>query len=166
MSFELCGEASATDWLVEQGLPWDRLVARGPVGYPRYARVRFIPDPGFSGQKTSDVDFERHGLSEKEQVGVALEILSRYTTMPEECYFCMWNGWGTSGPFACAGAAVAETLIAAALTALTSGTRLAITGGDTRPIVTNAAMPRPFILHLTPEAQPNLNEFRKEVKQS
>jgi hypothetical protein len=95
VTFELCGEASATDWLVAQGLPWDRLVVRGPVGYPRYARLRFIPDPGFSGQKTSDVDFEQHGLSEKEQVGIALEILSRYTTVPEECYFCMWNGWGT-----------------------------------------------------------------------
>ncbi len=67
----------------------------GPSGYSRYARLRFIPDPSFPGQRTRDVDFEQHELSEKDEVGVVLEILSRYTTTPDECYFCMWDGWGT-----------------------------------------------------------------------
>ncbi|MFV9429970.1 hypothetical protein ACNJ7K_15725 [Rhodococcus aetherivorans] len=62
MSFELCNDASAADWLVEQRLPWYRLAGRGPVGYPSYARVRFIPDPSFPGQKTSDVDFDQNAL--------------------------------------------------------------------------------------------------------
>lgn len=77
VSFKLCRDASAADWLVAQGLSWDRLAGRGPVGFPRYARLRFIPDPSFPGQKTSDVDFGQGELSEKEQVGVALEVLSR-----------------------------------------------------------------------------------------
>ncbi|MGW4095021.1 hypothetical protein [Nocardia sp. NPDC004750] len=96
MSYELCDDASAADWLVEQRLPWHRLVTRGPTGYPGYARVRFIPDPSFPGQKTSDVDFEPHGLPEKDEVGAALEILSRYTATPGQCYFCLWNGWSTT----------------------------------------------------------------------
>lgn len=96
MSFELCNDASAADWLVEQRLPWYRLAGRGPVGYPSYARVRFIPDPSFPGQKTSDVDFDQNALSEKDQIGVAVEVLSRYTTTPDECYFCLWEGWGTT----------------------------------------------------------------------
>lgn len=96
VSFELCHDASAADWLVEQRLPWYRLAGRGPVGYPRYARVRFIPDPSFPGQKTSDVDFDQNALSEKDQIAVALEVLSRYTTTPDECYFCLWEGWGTT----------------------------------------------------------------------
>ncbi|MDV2478535.1 hypothetical protein F8M49_29655 [Rhodococcus zopfii] len=95
VSFELCDDASAAEWLLEQDLSWYRLAGRGPLGYPRYARLRFIPDPSFPGQKASDVDFEQGELSEKDQVGVALEILSRYTTTPEECYFCLWNGWST-----------------------------------------------------------------------
>jgi hypothetical protein len=95
VSFELCDDASAAEWLLEQDLPWHRLAGRGPLGYLRYARLLFIPDPDFPGQKTSDVDFEQHELSEKDQVGVALEILSEYTTTPDECYFCLWNGWGT-----------------------------------------------------------------------
>lgn len=95
MGFELCDDSSAADWLVEQDLAWDQLAVRGPIGYPSRARLRFIPDPAFPGQKTSDVDFERHELSEKEEIGVALQLLARFTTTPDECYFCMWNGWST-----------------------------------------------------------------------
>lgn len=96
VSFELCSDASAADWLIAHNLSWDRLAVRGPVGHPRYARLRFIPDPSFPGQRTSDIDFGQDDLSEKEQVGVALEVLSRHTATPDECYFCMWDGWATT----------------------------------------------------------------------
>lgn len=92
MSFELCKESSAADWLIKQGLPWYRLAGRGPLGFSKYARVRFIPDPSFPGQKTNEVEFDQKELTEKEQVGVALDLLSQYTTTPNECYFCMWDG--------------------------------------------------------------------------
>jgi cytochrome P450 len=59
----------------------------------------------------------------------------------------------SAGPFICAGASVAHTLITEAVTALTSDARLTVTGGDTRPIVTNAATPRPFTLHRTTKPQ-------------
>lgn len=56
----------------------------------------------------------------------------------------------SSGPFTCAGAAVAHDLVTDAATALTENTALrVIDGGDTRPIVTNAAIPRPFTLRRT-----------------
>lgn len=77
VSFELCNDASAAEWLVGQRLPWYRLAGRGPVGYSSYARVRFIPDPSFPGQKTSDVDFDQNALSEKDQIGVAQKALGR-----------------------------------------------------------------------------------------
>ncbi|SNS99692.1 hypothetical protein [Rhodococcoides kyotonense] len=95
MSFELCGDASSANWLVEQNLPWYQLAVRGPVGFQKYARVRFIPDPDFIGQKTNEVEFEHKELSELGQVGVALDILAEYTTTPGEVYFCMWDGWGS-----------------------------------------------------------------------
>lgn len=97
MGIELCDAATAAEWLLTQDLPWYRLAARGPTGYPGYARIRFVPDPSFPGQTPCDVDFVPGGLSEKDQVGVALKILTRYTTTPDECYFCMWNGWDTIG---------------------------------------------------------------------
>ncbi|MET8797658.1 cytochrome P450 [Nocardia sp. NPDC004568] len=69
-----------------------------------------------------------------------------------------WNGPGehgpfvpfSSGPFTCAGAAVAHDLVTDAATTLTENTTVrVIGGGDTRPIVTNAATPRPFVLRRT-----------------
>jgi phage tail tape-measure protein len=57
----------------------------------------------------------------------------------------------SSGPFTCAGAAVAHDLVTAAAATLTENTSLSVIGGgDTRPIVTNAAIPRPFTLRRTP----------------
>lgn len=71
----------------------------------------------------------------------------------------------SSGPFTCAGAAVAHDLVTEAATALTAGTALrVIGGGDTRPIVTNAATPRPFTLRRTPgDPVRARTSLRKEV---
>ncbi|PSJ30757.1 cytochrome P450 [Streptosporangium nondiastaticum] len=66
----------------------------------------------------------------------------------------------SSGPFICAGAAVAQTMISDALTALADGAHLTVTGGDLRPFVTNAAICRPFVLHRTtkPRGGPSRRE--------
>ncbi|MEV3961344.1 cytochrome P450 [Nocardia sp. NPDC050193] len=57
----------------------------------------------------------------------------------------------SSGPFTCAGAAVAHDLVTDAAAILTENSSLrVIGGGDTRPIVTNAATPRPFTLRRGP----------------
>ncbi|MGW6333995.1 cytochrome P450 [Nocardia rhamnosiphila] len=57
----------------------------------------------------------------------------------------------SSGPFTCAGAAVAHDLVTEAVATLTENATLSVVGGgDTRPIVTNAAIPRPFTLRRTP----------------
>ncbi|MBF6329697.1 cytochrome P450 [Nocardia transvalensis] len=53
----------------------------------------------------------------------------------------------STGPFVCAGAAIAHTLITDAVTALTSAAPVTVIGGNLRPIVTNANTPRPFALH-------------------
>ncbi|MGK5548149.1 cytochrome P450 [Streptomyces sp. URMC 127] len=55
----------------------------------------------------------------------------------------------SSGPFTCAGAAVAQTMITTGVTALADGAHLTVKGGDLRPFVTNAAICRPFALHRT-----------------
>ncbi|WBB58343.1 cytochrome P450 [Streptomyces sp. WMMC500] len=66
-----------------------------------------------------------------------------------------WAGTGVhgpyipfgAGPFVCAGAAVAHTLVTEALDALSRGARLTVTGGDTRPAMAEGNVPRPFTLH-------------------
>lgn len=94
VSFELCEDSSAARWLLDQDLPWYHLAARGPIGFEKYLRLLFIPDPDFRGQRTNDVEFEQK-ISELAQVGVALDVLSRYTTTPDECYFALWDGWSS-----------------------------------------------------------------------
>ncbi|MFD9880873.1 cytochrome P450 [Streptomyces alboflavus] len=54
-----------------------------------------------------------------------------------------------AGPFTCAGAAVAHTLITDSLTALSRDALLTVTGGDTRPAMAEGNVPRPFTLRRT-----------------
>lgn len=55
----------------------------------------------------------------------------------------------SSGPFTCAGAAVAHGLTTDALTALSRDARLTVHGGDARPLVSGSVLPRPFTLRRT-----------------
>ncbi|MFE4499755.1 hypothetical protein ACFRFQ_07805 [Rhodococcus sp. NPDC056743] len=94
MSLSVCTDLSASDWLVGQDMPWYQLAVKGPVGFPAYARLRFVPDPDIEGKHENDVASAGDGLTESEQFTIVLEILSRYTSNPDDCYFCLWDGWG------------------------------------------------------------------------
>ncbi|WP_234440605.1 cytochrome P450 [Streptomyces rimosus] len=58
----------------------------------------------------------------------------------------------SAGPFTCAGAAVAHSLTSEAVTALAQDARLAVSGGDARPLVSGSVLPRPFTLCRTLKA--------------
>ncbi|KUF15072.1 cytochrome P450 [Streptomyces silvensis] len=59
-----------------------------------------------------------------------------------------------AGPFTCAGAAVAQTLLVESLTALTHDAHLSVTGGNTRAAMAEGNVPRPFTLRRTPMPPP------------
>ncbi|MET9290795.1 cytochrome P450 [Streptomyces sp. NPDC003077] len=61
----------------------------------------------------------------------------------------------STGPFTCAGAAVAHSLTTEALTALARDARLTVGGGDARPLVSGSVLPRPFTLRRTPLKTPS-----------
>ncbi|MBC2876961.1 cytochrome P450 [Streptomyces sp. TYQ1024] len=52
-----------------------------------------------------------------------------------------------AGPFTCAAAGVAHSMVATALDCLGAGARLSVPASATYPVVTDAAVPRPFVLH-------------------
>lgn len=88
-----CFHLSPADWVVSSELPWQQLVCFGPSGYGGYARLRFLPDPAFDGQSEYDVagDAER---SDEEQMRMLLEVLATHTRTPEDCHFCLGDGYG------------------------------------------------------------------------
>ncbi|NLE78037.1 MAG: hypothetical protein GX610_00370 [Rhodococcus sp.] len=98
MSITRCAELSPAAWLEERGEHWDYLAARGPRCFDRYARLRFIPDPSYPGQSENDVRATPDALSDNEQIGIVLADLSEYTNTPEDCYFCIWDGWPSFDP--------------------------------------------------------------------
>ncbi len=55
----------------------------------------------------------------------------------------------STGPFTCAGAAVAHSMITGAVDVLAQGAHLTVSGGDARPLVSGSALPRPFVLRRT-----------------
>ncbi|MEW2393169.1 cytochrome P450 [Streptomyces venezuelae] len=55
------------------------------------------------------------------------------------------------GPFSCAGAAVAHTLLTESLTALTDHAFVTVSGGDARAVMSEGNAPRPFAVHRTPD---------------
>ncbi|GAB2635335.1 hypothetical protein ABI214_25210 [Prescottella soli] len=93
MSITRCADLSAARWLERSEEDWQRLAARGPLGFEKYARLRFIPDPSYPGQREGEVHVGPDALSDNEQLAVVLAELARHTTAPDDCYFCIWDGW-------------------------------------------------------------------------
>ncbi|MBL7255590.1 hypothetical protein [Paractinoplanes lichenicola] len=96
MGLRHLADLSAARWLVDEtDRPWTERVTFGPGGFAAYARVRFLDDPAFPGQSENDVAPAEDAPTESEQIGFALETLSGHTATPDDCYFCLWDGWGT-----------------------------------------------------------------------
>jgi len=93
MTITRCSDLSPARWLEQRGEDWQRLAARGPRCFDKYARLRFISDPSYPEQSTSEVRASPDELSDNEQLGVVLGALARFTGTPEDCYFCIWDGW-------------------------------------------------------------------------
>ncbi|MGH3452841.1 MAG: hypothetical protein ACRDP2_00400 [Nocardioidaceae bacterium] len=83
---------SPAAWIAGSELPWQRLVAFGPSGFEAYARLRFLPDPVYAGQSEADVDED--APPEHDLLRTALDVLTQHTGTSDECYFCLWDGWG------------------------------------------------------------------------
>jgi hypothetical protein len=93
MRLEYCNDVSAANWIVQAHIPWEHLVNFGPPGFPAYARLRFIPDPTTPGEEEADVDVADDHPSNMQQTRRALDHLRRFTATPEDCYFCVWEGY-------------------------------------------------------------------------
>lgn len=96
MALTPCSDLSAAAWIMAGDRPWQQLISLGPSGFPAYARLRFLPDPAYEGQSENDaVGRGEAPSSETAQLRAVLEMLTRHTRTPDDCYFCLWDGWGS-----------------------------------------------------------------------
>lgn len=93
MTLTPCADVSAAAWITSSDLPWQELIAFGPSGFEAYARLRFLPDPVYPGQPEIEIDDD--APSENELLRATLEVLRQHTRAPNDCYFCLWDGWGS-----------------------------------------------------------------------
>jgi hypothetical protein len=87
-----CRELSAADWIAHSELPWQQLVGFGPAGFDAYARLRFLPDPAYPGQSENDVEADWR----TDALPRLFEVLATHTATPDDCYFCVWEGFTDS----------------------------------------------------------------------
>jgi hypothetical protein len=92
MALALCSDLSPADWIVATEAPWERLVCFGPADFAAHARLRFLADPAFEGQMEHEA-YRDDAPSAADQWRVLLELLAAHTHTPEDCYFCLWEGW-------------------------------------------------------------------------
>ena len=93
MRLSYCPDTIAADWLVRSDTPAMQLITFGPASFEAFARLRFIPDPAGPGRAEADVDVPDDHPSDIEQARRALHLLARFTSTPEECHFCLWEGY-------------------------------------------------------------------------
>lgn len=93
MSLDYCSDLTAAAWIAESETPAMQLISLGPAGFQAYARVRYIPDPVAPNQAEADVRLPDDHPSEIWQARRALRNLVRFTSTPQDCYFCLWEGY-------------------------------------------------------------------------
>jgi hypothetical protein len=89
VTLTFCRDLSAADWIVHSDLPWNQLVSFGPVGFDCYARLRFLPDPARPGQRENDAEHD----GRPDQLPTLVEVLATQVAAPDDCYFCVWDGF-------------------------------------------------------------------------
>lgn len=96
VSLTYCSNVSPAEWLTAGDTDLWQLITFGPARFADYARLRFIPDPAYPGQVEADDQDDDSPESEADMVYGALDVLARHTATPNDCYFCLWDGWGSS----------------------------------------------------------------------
>lgn len=109
-------------WLAPRLSGWGTVTSVVPAGYPAYARVlhpvdddvrwaevaertgrrvhplvqwhRLVGSTDSSGATDAEGRSPRTGELEPVSLAALLRVLRGYTATPDECWFCLWEGWG------------------------------------------------------------------------
>jgi hypothetical protein len=94
MRLQHAAASAAAEWI--SGWSFEELVTfGGGSGFEAYARLRYLPDPTWGGQREAQVELPPDHLSDLDQARSALDHLARHTATADHCYFCIWDGYGS-----------------------------------------------------------------------
>ncbi|GAA3579553.1 hypothetical protein GCM10022197_41360 [Microlunatus spumicola] len=96
MAITWTSDTTGADWLGATGAPWWQVVRFGPPVFEAYARLRYVPDPAFPGQREAEVDRPEDLPPDLQQARTALAVLSAFTSTPDDCWFAIWEGCSSS----------------------------------------------------------------------
>ena len=96
MALTWTSDTAGADWLGATAASWWQVVQLGPPVFEAYARVRFIPDPVFPGQREGAVDLPEDHPRDLDQGLSALALLGSFTSTPDDCWFAVWDGWNVN----------------------------------------------------------------------
>ncbi|MGZ8179538.1 hypothetical protein ACXVUM_16540 [Williamsia sp. SKLECPSW1] len=98
MVLQLSTDRSLADWVTLAKVPWDELTKFGPHNtFEAHARLRYEPDEG----ELLRPEIPTRPVDERSDAPVVAELcdlLATETTMPDKCFFCLWDGWPDINP--------------------------------------------------------------------
>ena len=86
-------DVSQADWFARSGEDWAQLCSIGPSHFPRYARLFHPLRPGGDPNDPYEL-MNLEGDLESDPLHRLVRVLERHTTTPQDCYFCLWEGFG------------------------------------------------------------------------
>lgn len=91
MAITWTSERAGADWLTSSA-PWWQVVGFGPPAFDAYARLRYVDDPAFPGQREDEADRPDDLAPDLERARTALGVLAAFTSTPDDCWFAVWEG--------------------------------------------------------------------------
>lgn len=85
--FEVADDATSGDWLLQSGTIPSDLITFGPMVYPAYARLNYAD---------ATLEDDAEAPTDITLVREMAVVLGTFTTTPDDCYFCVWDGYAGS----------------------------------------------------------------------
>lgn len=82
-------DVAAAQWWAGRDEPWDLLCTVGPSGFASYAQVLMPLDGGEAARLPAGP-----GNEDDRTLGAVLDVLAAHTRTPDDCLWCLWDGWG------------------------------------------------------------------------
>lgn len=86
-------DVAHADWFATSDAPWTQLCSLGPSGFEQYGRL-FHPLREGADENDPDELVNVEGHLNHPHLERLVDVLARYTSTPDDCFFGLWDGFG------------------------------------------------------------------------